>query len=459
MKILQKIEFWLFSVPALIVSLGTIAHYGTWRMLWVFPVGYSLASFAQFSKNLTGDVLDGPWTNACRAEKWPVAYALVFLFPFYNWFVAAAFVDCVNLLIVWRYHGSMPLPFVYTIVYTVGFAVAALARTLRGSCDGGYGDVLIEAERWLLLAAIPVSAFVNLTPGLFALAMVVVGVLVVFAQGAVWYEKERERFLQCWEAEKRGQPFVRRRAKRWFPRPGVVYEPLEQPSSPQLARIYGKDFGEVRRMMTVLRVSPVAVLSLALLLAGGAVLIDRGHGLVTLTAFGAFALWFLHSAFIAQEKWDTWSRTLANGAPHAFCFFWLAAMIAWFGTDDLVIQIATGAFLVGCFEFPTRFMVRASSDRNPDALRIFATAGAVALAIWAHYRMGAPWYLCGICATVAAYPLVLARHFWPTKPIVRNEGSGMRGEKEASAAKDRRERKRQRQMEAFRRSRGSGTAT
>ena len=208
-------------------------------------------------------------------------------------------------------------------------------------------------------------------------------------------------------------------------------------------------------MMTVLRVSPVAFLSLALLLAGGAVLIDRGHGLVTLTALGAFALWFLHSAFIAQEKWDTWSRTLANGAPHAFCFFWLAAMIAWFGTDDLVLLIATGAFLVGCFEFPTRFIVRASSERNADTLRFFATMAAVGLAIWVRVAFGAPWYACALCATVAAYPLVVVRHFWPTKPLVLSEGghTAQPGAVSGDPAKaDRRERKRQRQMEAFRRS-------
>lgn len=38
MKILQKIEFWFFSVPALLVAIGGIAHYGAWRALWVFPV-------------------------------------------------------------------------------------------------------------------------------------------------------------------------------------------------------------------------------------------------------------------------------------------------------------------------------------------------------------------------------------------------------------------------------------
>lgn len=40
--LLQKIEFWLFSVPALVVAIGGIAHYGTWRVLWVFPISFVL---------------------------------------------------------------------------------------------------------------------------------------------------------------------------------------------------------------------------------------------------------------------------------------------------------------------------------------------------------------------------------------------------------------------------------
>ena len=176
---------------------------------------------------------------------------------------------------------------------------------------------------------------------------------------------------------------------------------------------------------------------------------------MVLTAVGAFALWFLHSAFVAVEKWDTWKRTFANAAPHAFCFFWLGAMIVWFGTDDLLVQIATGAFLVGCFEFPTRHIVRASSERNPDWLRVFATAGAVAIAIWVQRAVGVEWYVAGLCATVAAYPLVLARRFWPTKPLVLPDGAHTAQSGAVSgdpAAKERRERKRERQMAAFRRS-------
>ena len=130
-------------------------------------------------------------------------------------------------------------------------------------------------------------------------------------------------------------------------------------------------------------------------------------------------------------------------------------MIAWFGTGDLVLLIATGAFLVGCFEFSTRFIVRASSERNPDTLRFFATFGAVALAIWVRLAFGAEWYVCGLCATVVAYPLVVARHFWPAKPLARPDGAHTAQPGAVSGdptAKERRDRKRERQMAAFRRS-------
>ena len=175
--------------------------------------------------------------------------------------------------------------------------------------------------------------------------------------------------------------------------------------------------------MTVLRVSPVDFLSLALLTGGAAVLVDRGRGLVLFAALAGSALWFLHSAFIATEMWDTWQHTLAIAASHTFCFFWLGAMIAWLGTGDLVLLIATGAFLVGCFEFPIRHILQASSDRNTDGLRFFATVAAVGLAVWVRVAFDAPWYACALCATVAAYPLVVARHFWPTKPLTPPDGA------------------------------------
>ena len=59
MMILQKIEFWFFSVPALVVAIGGIAHYGAWRVLWVFPVCFVLNSALRFGKKLPVELLDG----------------------------------------------------------------------------------------------------------------------------------------------------------------------------------------------------------------------------------------------------------------------------------------------------------------------------------------------------------------------------------------------------------------
>lgn len=61
MKILQKIEFWFFSVPALVVAIGGIAHYGAWRALWVFPLCFVLNSALRFAKKLPVELLDGPY--------------------------------------------------------------------------------------------------------------------------------------------------------------------------------------------------------------------------------------------------------------------------------------------------------------------------------------------------------------------------------------------------------------
>ena len=455
MILLQKIEFWLFSVPALVVAIGGIAHYGAWRALWAFPICFVLNSAFRFGKKLPVELLDGPRVRACRSGKWSRAYALILPLALYDWFVSSFLVDFVALLIAWRFHGAMPGWLVALCVYAGSFAVPSLVRQIQGRCDGGYGEILIEAERLMILAAIPLAVFVELTPvrfALYSLPFAVVGLLWIAIR---WYKAERVRFNSIWEGEKAGRPWRQTGKLHWFPRPGVVYEPDQQLSGILATKVNGGDWDKAKCAFTVLSVSPVVFISFALLVGGAAVLVDRWRGLVLFSALSAFVLWFLHSAFIATEKLDTWKHTFASAAPHTFCYFWLGAMIAWFGTNDLVLLIATGAFLVGCFEFPTRFIVRASSERNADSLRFFATMAAVGLAIWVRYEFGAAWYVCGLCATVAAYPLVVARHFWPVKPLVLPDGANTAQPGAAggdSAAKERRDRKRERQMAAFRRS-------
>ena len=455
MKILQKIEFWFFSVPALLVAIGGIAHYGAWRVLWVFPVCFVLNSALRFGKKLPVELLDGPRIRACRSGNWPRAYALILPIALYDWFVSSFLVDFTGLLVAWRFRETMSGWLVALCVYAGSFAVPSFVRAVQGRCDGGYGEILIEAERLMLLAAIPLALLAEPTPlrfALYSLPFAVVGLLWIAIR---WYKAERVRFNSIWEGEKAGRPWRQTGKLHWFPRPGVVYEPDQQLTGMLATKVSAGDWAKGRAAMTVLRVSPVAFLSLALLLGGAALLVDRWRGLVLFAGLLAFVLWFLHSAFIATEKWDTWKHTFASAAPHTFCYFWLGAMIAWFGTGDLVLLIATGAFLVGCFEFPTRFIVRASSERNADSLRFFATAAAEGLAIWVRVAFGAEWYVCGLCATVAAYPLVVARHFWPVKPLVLPDGAhtAQPGAVSGDPGKaDRRERKRQRQMEAFRRS-------
>ena len=455
MKILQKIEFWLFSVPALVVAIGGIAHYGAWRVLWVFPVCFVLNSALRFGKKLPVELLDGPRIRACRSGNWPRAYALILPIALYDWFVSSFLVDFAGLLVAWRFREAMPGWMVALCVYAGSFAVPSLVRTVQGRCDGGYGEILIEAERLMLLAAIPLALLVEPTPlrfALYSLPFAVVGLLWIAIR---WYKAERVRFNSIWEGEKAGRPWRQTGKLHWFPRPGVVYEPDQQLSGILATKVNGGDWDKAKCAFTVLSVSPVVFISFALLVGGAAVLVDRWRGLVLFSALSAFVLWFLHSAFIATEKLDTWKHTFASAAPHTFCYFWLGAMIAWFGTNDLVLLIATGAFLVGCFEFPTRFIVRASSERNADSLRFFATMAAVGLASWVRYEFGAAWYVCGLCATVAAYPLVVARHFWPVKPLVLPDGANTAQPGAAggdSAAKERRDRKRERQMAAFRRS-------
>ena len=121
----------------------------------------------------------------------------------YDWFVVAAFIDLVGFLVVWRFHEGMTGWLVALCVYAGSFAVPSLVRAVQGRCDGGYGEILIESERLMLLAAIPLAVFVELTPVRFALYTLPFGIVGLVLLGIRWYKSEHIRFNSIWEGGRR----------------------------------------------------------------------------------------------------------------------------------------------------------------------------------------------------------------------------------------------------------------
>ena len=403
-KIFQKLEFWILSVPALVVTIGAVAHYGAWRALWVMPVGFEMAIALRIVKDALVDLLEEPRSDARRRGKRMKAYVLGMLTVVYTWLVMVALGDIIDLLIVWRYRGTMPLTLVYCTVYATSFALPSLVRAITGRNDGGFGEVFVEMERLMLLAAIPLAAMCNLTPGWFAIGMLATGLVAIVWDGALKYRNERKLVF----VERRG-------CRKWFPRPGVIFEPpMTCPSS--LTQIAGRDWKSFRLKFIIRRILPVAWLNLALLLGGAAVLIDRGRGWVLFSFVVVLVVLFFFAAFTHNEKSGGWVRTLANCAPYGFSYLILGWLVMLVGTEDLALQLATGAFIVGSFEFPLRYVVRGDSTQAPDWRCPFFTIGAVLFAIWARCH-GQPWYLCGIVSTCAIYPFAVVRRFWPVKPL------------------------------------------
>lgn len=71
MKLMQRLEFWVLSVSALIISIGANAHYVALRVLLVFPFCFMLNPVFRFGKKLPVELLDGPCERACRTGMWP----------------------------------------------------------------------------------------------------------------------------------------------------------------------------------------------------------------------------------------------------------------------------------------------------------------------------------------------------------------------------------------------------
>lgn len=454
----HKLEFWLLSVPALVVLFGALAHYGSWRILWAFAFGFVFAAVLRIGKEAFAGALLDSRCNACRAGNTPKAFALALLIEAYEWFVVVALADVASLILVWRWRGSMPLPFVYATVFAISFAVPSLVRTIQRRTDGGYGEIFVELERLLLLAAIPVSAFANLTPALFMLGMIGFGFVALSCRCKSVWQAERKRVAEFLQAEKSGVPFAFAHERRWFPRPGIVFEPPEELSGPMAQRVPSYLWFQRRRSLIIESVSPMAFVGL-ILLAGGAIgLIDSGHACYLLAGLVLIIPVVIALGCEMAEEKGRKVLAMADYVAYAIGFSILATLALWLAKDSWAQRVVISAFLVGCFEFPAQYVVRATTECRTDWRRPFFSAGVVVFALWMATRF-VPWWSLGFIGGILFSILyALMRFVWPPKSLRdgRKEAASNTPDEDSAApsSKHRRDRKRERQLNAFRRSQG-----
>ena len=246
----------------------------------------------------------------------------------------------------------------------------------------------------------------------------------------------------------------------WFPRPGVVFEP-------QFNKYGGYKvaaFQDIQPSLTILRINWCGMfLALGLMVFGIVRVATLGHSLLILFAPLVIAMGLIYGS-VASEA----DRKMMNddaSVRFAFSLFALAVMAVptlYFGGQDLPLLLAAGALFVGYWFFFFGFMVRATSRGVFDTMELLVVIAALATVIAARVCFKCVWWeaLLPVMGFSVAYGYF--RSWFPRRdiPEVKDEATGNGGEKSgvaagdsvAAAKKDRRERKRERQMAAFRRS-------
>lgn len=241
------------------------------------------------------------------------------------------------------------------------------------------------------------------------------------------------------------------RKKRWRPREGVLFEPNADSSylvgDPAMKEMY-------RKTLTILRVNWFGCIASFVMLIGG----------VVLTCVSASSAWlFLALPCILfglmvglavsdldrKRKRDEYeTRAAVMLIVHALA----GVIVLWMGGHDLMRLVAAALLMASSFMFFTGFIVRETSEGVNDTLDFVALVLGLAAVIVCRQGLGCLGWESLLPLVVSAGAPGLIRMRWPRRDlpfVVKQEPILLDYKKEQKA---RRERKRERQIAALRRS-------
>lgn len=312
----------------------------------------------------------------------------------------------------------------------------------------------------LPVAFVCVSLFYPLAPLVMAVACV--GVLPVLVLIRTYQElpnhrRDYEDLMRDSERNMVRSPVWDRS---WFPRPGVVFEP-------QFNKYGGYKvaaFQDIQPSLTILRINWCGMfLALGLMVFGIVRVAMLGRSLLILFAplvivFGLFYGSVTSNADRKLAKDDAPMRGFLTLIALAV----LATPMLFFGGLDLQLLLSVGSLFVGYWFFFFGFMVRGTSQGVFDTTELLVAIAALTTVIAARLGFKCVWWeaMLPILGFAVVYGHYRCRFSRRDLPEVKEEGESVAqgakgdaaGDQAAAAKKDRRERKRERQMAAFRRS-------
>ena len=441
--------------------LGGIVAFGCWQLLWALAIIYPIVVVAHFIRQFYWREFDPFIWKAAGSEKKGKFVFWNVLTIFLDWITNAIPMSLGACVVCKLGEGSrLPALFVWLMlsvcIYPVRMQVDRNHTFLK--------DTFATTLFLLTLGFAIASQFFPVTPLL--VSAVVFGLTPVMVSVSVWQEwKGMWRDYDEILGERR-RGFERRPTwgRCWFPRKGVIFEPQYN----QYSKINVKTFFEHQKSFTVLRVNWCGcAMSLALLVFGivRCVQLEKSP----LLLFVPVVVWvgLFHGAITSVIE-----RKLHDSCAQIRIVVLLFAMLAltvptvYFGGIELQKLLAFGSLFLGCWFFFFGFIVRGTSEGVFDTLELLVCIATLAAVVSCRVCLKCIWWEAMLPMFGFAVVYGHLRDWFPRRDLPEipegakgNGGSGkakvgfeVRDEKAAAEKKERRDRKRERQMAAFRRS-------
>ena len=447
------------QVVMLLAVLAGIAVFGAWNFLLLPLAAYPAVILCNLCRRMYWRGFDPfIWKAAQNEKKGVFVFWNVLTFTL-DWMMSAIPM-ATTAYIVCRMSRGTALPPVFV---WMAFSLIVYPPRLYTHREHTFAQDYIASSQFFLSIGFAVASFFTpVTP--FFVSMLGVALTPVMVPLEMWRQRKRLKrdYDQFLGERKKGVERRRTWGSSWFPRKGVLFEP-------QYNKYMGLGtdvFFEFQKSFTILRINWFGfALSLALLVGGIVRCVQLGKPLLILFLPLVVLIGLFYGLTVSQV--DRAARKVVGDMDPARGIFTLMALVALavpvlhFGGHDLQPLVAVAALFLGMFFFFTGFMVRGTSESVFDTLELVLVIGGLAAVVSARLCLNVAWYEALIAAIPFAVVLPHLRAWKPRTdlPEIREEGCVKRDEKEDAAAvaakKNRRDRKRERQMAAFRRSKGA----
>lgn len=434
--------------------LASIPIFGAWRLLWIFVTLLPMTVVCDMMKRIYWRGFDPFIWRASQTGHFGRTMFWNILTHVLDWFVNAAYMT-VGAYFIFKLAGGTSLP---PVIAWCALGICTYPPMPFNSQPPSFKTNLYAMMQVLVpLAFVLVSMVHPLSP--LAMAAVSFGLLPLLVAIRTFQELPRNRqdYEELMRDSERGIVRTQTWDRSWFPRPGVVFEPQFNKYDGVKASV----FEEFRPALTILRINWCGMfLALALMVFGIVRVAMLGHSLLILFAPLVIVFGLFYGVLVSDvdRKMPVADRSMRCVFP-LFAMSALAVPTVYFGGGDVQMLVAVGSLFIGYWFFFFGFVVRGTSRGVFDTAEFLATVAALATVVGVRVFFKCVWWESVLPVISFAIGYAYYRRLFPRKDLpekgyddAKVSTASIEDKAATAAKKDRRDRKRERQMAAFRRS-------